>query len=166
LRLNKKLINKIATSVSILLIASIFYSCKDDDAASPVLSSGTELYYLDSVHVRTSGTDTLSALDVFNCYEYSIREVKIKFTGETNIDSVNGICAAAFTLREIGGSQIVTYHDYNGITTINQHYEYTVLIPQSILQWSAQFRVRILAGYNSESKYIKLKDISIIKLNP
>jgi hypothetical protein len=155
---------KITLLWSILFLALTLISCKDDNTTSPKLSSGAELYYLDSVYIRTSGTDSLSKLEVFNCVEPSFREIKVNFTGETNIDSVNGICMATFTLKEYSGSQIVTYHEYNGITTVNQYHEYTVSIPQNITQWSAQFRVRIIVGYNSESKFIKLKDIRI-KLN-
>jgi hypothetical protein len=165
LQTEKKHITRIALFFFIPFLALLLYSCKDDNTSSPKLSTGAELYYLDSAYVRTSGTDSVSKLEVFNCYEYSIREVKVRLTGETNIDSINGICLATFTVCEVGGSQIVTYHEYIGITSVNKYYEYTVSIPQNITQWSAQFFVRIVAGFNSESKFIKLKDISIIKLN-
>jgi hypothetical protein len=151
--------------ILLFVFSSMFFSCKDN-TTNPT-TNGQILYTADTIKLSTNGTGNLNLHNEGIYYSpYSnIRKIQIEYTGETNIDSSKGICLMFAKVADQSGGNVAFYEGYNGITSINRSYSYTVIIPAEINLWYAQFRVEINTGFSPVTKYIMVRNVRVTGLS-
>lgn len=147
-----------------MMILSLFIAAcgEDNNPTTPQPSNETLIFSMDSLAyaVLDSGwygipIDTLVTIN-------DAKKIKVTFTGETNIDSTNGLFTAA-SIISFNNNAYFCNEDFTTYSEFAKEHSYTCNYFENTVAKIALF-VELDANYTHTYKYIRMKNIKIYKV--